>query len=141
MSILRVVDRRKKCGDEKVLLWLKKMDALAYGLSAVGANICRRALLRHAITTTNHQPLCGEALPDTLPKSSNDSDKSNLFDYNIPTTLLQRESPEVAFSHSLGPVLSSVYITTCPQLAKAALRAADERAGFDPGCVKTPSML
>ena len=31
-----------------------------------------------------------------------------------------------------GPVLSGVYITTCPQLAKAAMRAADEGAGFDP---------
>jgi hypothetical protein len=29
-------------------------------------------------------------------------------------------------------VLSSVNITTCPQLAKAAMRAADEGAGFDP---------
>jgi hypothetical protein len=31
-----------------------------------------------------------------------------------------------------GPVQSSVYITTCPQLAKAAMRAADDGAGFDP---------
>jgi hypothetical protein len=38
---------------------------------------------------------------------------------------------------AIGPVPSSVYITTCPQLAKAAERAADEGAGFDPGCVKT----
>ena len=33
---------------------------------------------------------------------------------------------------AFGPVPSSVYITTCPQLAKAAVRAADEGAGFDP---------
>jgi len=33
---------------------------------------------------------------------------------------------------AFGPVLSSVYIATCPQLAKAAVRAADEGAGFDP---------
>jgi len=33
---------------------------------------------------------------------------------------------------ALGPLLSSVYMTTCPQLAKAAVRAADEGAGFDP---------
>src|SRR4029450_11001995 len=32
-----------------------------------------------------------------------------------------------------GPLPSSVYITTCPQLAKAAVRAADEGGGFDPG--------
>ena len=31
---------------------------------------------------------------------------------------------------ALGPLPSSVYITTCPQLAKAAMRAADEGAGF-----------
>jgi hypothetical protein len=38
-------------------------------------------------------------------------------------------------------VPSSVYITTCPQLAKAAVRAADEGAGFDPGRVKTPKVV
>src|SRR5207237_9138099 len=39
----------------------------------------------------------------------------------------------VAVHESLcGPGPSSVYITTCPQLAKAAVRAADEGAGFDP---------
>src|SRR5438105_2857264 len=31
-----------------------------------------------------------------------------------------------------GPVPSSVYITTCPQLAKAAMRASERRGGFDP---------
>src|SRR4051812_47281590 len=36
------------------------------------------------------------------------------------------------FSTSAVPVPSSVYITICPQLAKAAVRAADEGAGFDP---------
>jgi hypothetical protein len=40
---------------------------------------------------------------------------------------------------AIGPLPSSVYITTCPQLAKAAVRAADEVAGLDPGCVKTRS--
>jgi hypothetical protein len=33
-------------------------------------------------------------------------------------------------SFGIGPVLSSVYIATCPQLAKAAVRAADEGANF-----------
>jgi hypothetical protein len=51
------------------------------------------------------------------------------------------ESPEVKVLRATRPVLSSVYITTCPQLAKAAVRAADEGAGFDPGCVKTVCLL
>jgi hypothetical protein len=42
------------------------------------------------------------------------------------------ESLEVKVLRATRPVPSSVYITTCPQLAKAAVRAADEGAGFDP---------
>ena len=40
------------------------------------------------------------------------------------------ESPEVKVLRATRPLPSSLYITTCPQLAKAAVRAADEGAGF-----------
>jgi hypothetical protein len=39
-------------------------------------------------------------------------------------------TPVAEFFNSIGPVPSSGYITTCPQLAKAAVRAADEGAGL-----------
>jgi hypothetical protein len=55
---------------------------------------------------------------------------ANIMDARGRPAFTSVASGKSRLTSAFGPLPSSVYITTCPQLAKAAVRAADEGGGL-----------
>ena len=94
---------------------------------AGGCELFSRRLERKGRTNDQHFPGKPSIAASKLTRSATDRDRSR-------SARPGNSGAEVAallhlLTAGCGPVLSSVYIATCPQLAKAAVRAADE-GGF-----------